>query len=129
MESLIKLQAQISIYSGRKTGGLVALQDMVRRMENDESTICECCGGEGYRGRTPWHSEDCPIVKRCEIVMSDEQTKIIHNTTKDLVAKFLRYNRKEDEELPVGAIEDAIKSGETSISEIVSVFELSLIHI
>jgi len=58
--------------------------------------------------------------------MSDELIKTIHNTTKDLVVKFLYYNRKEDEELPVGAIDDAIKSGETSVEEIVAVFEKSL---
>ena len=58
--------------------------------------------------------------------MSEERTKLIHNTTKDLAVKFLYYNRKEDEELPVGAIDDAIKSGETSVAEIVSVFEEAL---
>ena len=58
--------------------------------------------------------------------MSEERAKLIHNTTKDLAVKFLYYNRKEDEELPVGAIDDAIKSGETSVAEIVSVFEKSL---
>ena len=57
---------------------------------------------------------------------SEERAKLIHNTTKDLAVKFLYYNRKEDEELPVGAIEEAIKSGETSVAEIVSVFEKAL---
>ena len=58
--------------------------------------------------------------------MNEERTKLIHNTTKDLVADFLKYNRKEDEELPVGQIEEAIKAGETSVEEIVAVFEKAL---
>ena len=67
-ELLDKLTAQISVYSGRKVGGLAALQDLIHRMESEERTVCECCGGEGYRGRTPWHKDDCPIVKKYKTV-------------------------------------------------------------
>ena len=59
-------------------------------------------------------------------VSPSKRTKLIYNTTKDLAVKFLYYNRKEDEELPVGSIEEAVKSGETSIAEIVAVFEKAL---
>ena len=41
--------------------------------------------------------------------MSEERTSLTHNTTKDLVVDFLRYNRKEDEDLPARAIDKAIK--------------------
>lgn len=41
--------------------------------------------------------------------MSEERSELIHCMTKDLVADFLNYNRKEDEGLPAGQIEEAIK--------------------
>lgn len=59
---LRKLIAQISIYSGNRLGGLASLQDLISRMEVDGQTTCEACGETGYRGRTPIHKEDCPIV-------------------------------------------------------------------
>jgi hypothetical protein len=44
----------------------------------------------------------------------------------DLVSNFLYYDRKEDENLPVGAIEKMIASGELTIDEIVNAFRLYL---
>jgi hypothetical protein len=44
----------------------------------------------------------------------------------DLVADFLYYDRKEDEEFPRGAIEAAIANGEISIDEIVDQFRKSI---
>ena len=58
--------------------------------------------------------------------MSKDRKQIIHDVVEDLVAKFMYYDRKEDEQLPAGQIEDAIKEGETSVAEIVSVFEKAL---
>ncbi|NIT79526.1 MAG: hypothetical protein GWO44_22195 [Thermoplasmata archaeon] len=46
----------------------------------------------------------------------------IRGTVTDLVAKFLYYDRKEDEELPVGEIEAAIRCGEISVDEICELF-------
>jgi hypothetical protein len=46
--------------------------------------------------------------------------------TSDLVGRFLYYDRKEDSEFPVGAIEEAIDSGEVSLDEIVEVFRTEL---
>jgi len=46
--------------------------------------------------------------------------------TSDLVAGFLYYDRKEDEDLPRGAIEEAIKAGEVSVDEIVKLFKEEL---
>lgn len=40
----------------------------------------------------------------------------------DLVSDFLYYNRKEDEDLPVGAIQDAVGEGEITADEIVAKF-------
>jgi len=47
----------------------------------------------------------------------------ILNATEDLAGCFLYYDRKEDEDLPIGEIEKAIKAGDVSINEIVSTFE------
>jgi len=40
----------------------------------------------------------------------------------DMVSDILYYDRKHDEELPVGYIEDAIKRGEFTIDEFVDAF-------
>ena len=41
----------------------------------------------------------------------------------DLVSDFLYYDRKEDEDLPVGKIEDMIKSGDYSVDWICNTFK------
>lgn len=46
----------------------------------------------------------------------------ILNTVTDLVSNFAYYDRKEDDELPVGAIEQAIKDGVITLDEIVNHF-------
>jgi len=43
-------------------------------------------------------------------------------TVSDLVGSLLYYDRKEDEDLPRGAIEEAIAAGEVTIDEIVDLF-------
>ena len=45
----------------------------------------------------------------------------------DLVGRFMYYNRKEDEDLPVGAIEEAIEAGEITVEEIVAKFKTVLL--
>lgn len=47
-------------------------------------------------------------------------------TVTDLVSAFTYYDRKEDEELPRGAIESAIERGEITIDEIVEHFRAEL---
>lgn len=44
----------------------------------------------------------------------------------DLMGGFLYYDRKEDEDLPRGEIEEAIKEGEVSIDELVALFRKAL---
>lgn len=51
---------------------------------------------------------------------------IILNTIDDLVSNFLYYDRKEDEDLPRGAIDDAVKDGSITIEAMVTQFEESL---
>jgi len=40
----------------------------------------------------------------------------------DLISDFLYYDRKEDDDLPCGAIEKAIKDGEITIDDICNMF-------
>ncbi len=44
-------------------------------------------------------------------------------TVDDAVTDFLDYNRREDEDLPRGAIEDALNTGEITVDEIVERFK------
>lgn len=51
----------------------------------------------------------------------------ILGTVDDLVSDFLYYDRKEDEDLPNGAIDTAIEKGEVTIDEIVDKFRGCLV--
>jgi len=44
----------------------------------------------------------------------------------DLIANFLYYDRKEDEDLPRGEIEKAIEEGVLTVDEIVDEFKMQL---
>ncbi len=46
----------------------------------------------------------------------------IEDNVSDMVVKFLYYDRKEDQDLPRGAIEQAIRNGEISVQDIVTQF-------
>jgi predicted RNA-binding protein associated with RNAse of E/G family len=50
----------------------------------------------------------------------------ILDTISDLCTDFLYYDRKEDENLPVGEIERAVKSGEITVEEMVEAFRKEL---
>jgi hypothetical protein len=56
------------------------------------------------------------------------QEELILGTVEDLVADFLYYDRKEDEELPRGAIEQAVINRFELIDEIVAKFKEELIE-
>jgi len=47
-------------------------------------------------------------------------------TVSDLVTNFLYYDRKGDEDLPLGEIQEAIKKGEITEEEIVKRFQEKL---
>jgi hypothetical protein len=58
---------------------------------------------------------------------SDKTDKeVIFLTIDDLVGELLYYGRKEDERLPVGAIESAIESGEITTAEMVERFAATI---
>ena len=50
----------------------------------------------------------------------------VYNTIKDLVSDFLYYDRKEDDLLPVGRIEELIKTKQLSVDYIVNKFREQL---
>jgi hypothetical protein len=51
---------------------------------------------------------------------------VILRKTRHILDMFLYYDRKEDDELPVDAIQEAVKQGEITIEEIVEAFETEL---
>ena len=51
-----------------------------------------------------------------------KRAKMIEDTVADLVASFLYYDRKEDEDLPRGEIEEALLANEITIDEIIEMF-------
>lgn len=57
-----KLRAQISIYAGKKDGGLATLQDLYGALNDGETIICECCG-QRITGKGG-HLTGCDIVKK-----------------------------------------------------------------
>lgn len=60
--------------------------------------------------------------------MSDEEDEIpprrelIKESIEDLVWNLLDYGRREDDELPRGAIEEAVREGEITIDEMIQIF-------
>jgi hypothetical protein len=52
---------------------------------------------------------------------------LVKGVIQDMVGDLLYYDRKEDEELPVGKIEEIIKAEEISVDEIVEAFREALI--
>lgn len=55
-----------------------------------------------------------------------ETRYLISCRIKDLISDFLYYDRKGDEELPVGAIEQSINDGNITIDSIVELFRFEL---
>jgi len=58
--------------------------------------------------------------------MMKVKKQIIIDTVTDMVTDLLYYHRKEDEDLPVGAIEQAVEDGTITIDEILQILEKEL---
>ena len=56
------------------------------------------------------------------------RARLIYDTIGDLVSDLTYYNRKEDDELPSDAIEDAIRCGETSVEAMTEYFREALLN-
>lgn len=52
--------------------------------------------------------------------------EIIINTFIDSITDLLYYGRKEDEDLPLGAIEAAVREEEITIDEIIMIWSIEL---
>ncbi len=52
-------------------------------------------------------------------MVTDSRRQNILNTAEDFVVNFLYYDRKDDEELPRGQIEEAIECQEITVDEII----------
>ena len=72
-------------------------------------------------GSLPWR-----LKREAFAVELPDSKNIILSTARDLAGKFLYYDRKEDEDLPVGAIGVALERGEITEKEIVEAFEAAL---
>ncbi len=55
-----------------------------------------------------------------------DETKIVFDTVDDLVSSFLYYDRKEDEDLPVGRVQELIQAGVITVDQIVERFRRGL---
>lgn len=58
--------------------------------------------------------------------MSKDRKDKIQSTLQDRVSDFLYYDRKEDEDLPRGAIQEAVLEGVITVEEMVKTFEEAL---
>jgi hypothetical protein len=52
---------------------------------------------------------------------------VLQKTVEDAALNLMYYDRKEDTDLPVGAIEAALAAGETTVDEMVGWFRASLV--
>ncbi len=56
-------------------------------------------------------------------IMSETWRQHILNAISDLVSDFVYYDRKSDEDLRVGSIEESIKLNEITVNEIIEAFK------
>ncbi len=59
--------------------------------------------------------------------MAKTRRERIINVLTDSISTMLYYDRKEDEDLPRGGIEEAIKAGEITVDEIIKIWSAELI--
>lgn len=57
----------------------------------------------------------------------EDMKQTLFNLIDDTIAKLLYYDRKEDEDMPRGKIEEMIASGEVTVDEIVNRFKDQLV--
>lgn len=79
---------------------------------------CHDCGGSGLSSLKSMPS----VEATCKCLLRKSRRETILDTVSDLVSGFLYYDRKEDDDLPRGAVEEAIANGEITGEEIVAAF-------
>ena len=100
--------------------------------------VCELSGRSAMHGTKELHDAYMEARKELETrfpvadalpgVGSSPIKENILATVADLVGSFLYYDRKEDEELPRGAIQEAIKNGAITTDEILAKFKEELME-
>jgi uncharacterized protein YuzB (UPF0349 family) len=83
-----------------------------------------------YRvGRSGGASFDAEAKTSREKSMSKSKAEILAVTVRDLVAKLVYYDRKEDEELSRDDVDDLIESGTVTVCDIVETFRDELLKV
>jgi len=82
--------------------------------------LVHTCGISCYVERYRITPTEPPVPDRSEVVQR------IKNILSDTVSNLLYYDRKDDEDLPVGAIEEAFKKEWISIEDMVEIFKQEL---
>lgn len=59
--------------------------------------------------------------------LKESRKDILMATIDDTITRFLYYDRKEDEDLPLDAIQEMIESGEIELDEILGRFRTKLL--
>lgn len=68
------------------------------------------------------------ITRRKQAKRKANRRQRILNIAEDLPTNVLFYNRKEDDDLPVGAIEKAVRSGLVTVEEIIGPLRNALVE-
>jgi hypothetical protein len=90
--------------------------------ESDEAMgLCPTCLSYVSTGRASGVRDNFEIPVGSRQSFRSRREHILDVVT-DLVGGFLYYDRKEDEDLPLEAIEEAIAQGEITVDEIVEQF-------
>ena len=55
-----------------------------------------------------------------------DKKKIIKTRVDNVMSAFFYYDRKEDDELPAGKLQEMVKSGDITVDEIVRMFETKI---
>lgn len=72
------------------------------------------------------HVRNAPKPTPTPTVVEIKQLSLVADTISDLVGSFMSYDRQEDEELPVGVIENLMEKGLLTEDAIVDSFSESL---
>jgi hypothetical protein len=87
----------------------------------------ECqCGWEGPYGDAVLHVRWPRHLEWERKSKPKANAEYVLDTVTDLVSSFLYYDRKDDEELPWGRIEELIESGELTVQAMVERFAFAL---
>jgi len=114
-EMLVKVRLFCELGRSKEVNGLLCSDELRAKVDEAALRIQDACDA-----RRMGH------VPRSVVVGSPTRRERIIGALGDMVTDLFYYGRKEDEDLPLGALEEAIKAGEITTSEMVAVFHLRL---